>query len=94
MAGEAAVAARRGCELAEACFLDRIVPRRPFALESRHRRLAAPDTSGYAAVVKKPLRCLLQFHEWRLITNDEGQQYKTCTRCGAYRDFTPAAGAS
>jgi hypothetical protein len=44
--------------------------------------------------MKKPLRCLLQFHEWRLITNDEGQQYKSCTRCGAYRDFTPAAGAS
>ena len=44
--------------------------------------------------MKKPLRCLLQFHEWRLITNDEGQQYKECARCGAYRDFTPAAGAS
>jgi hypothetical protein len=44
--------------------------------------------------MKKPLRCLLQFHEWRLMTNDEGQQYKTCARCGAYRDFTPVAGAS
>lgn len=48
----------------------------------------------YAAAVKKPVRCLLLFHEWRLMTNDQGQQYKTCTRCGAYRDFTPAAGAS
>ena len=44
--------------------------------------------------MKKPLRCLLLFHEWRLMTNDQGQQYKTCTRCGAYRYFTPAAGAS
>jgi hypothetical protein len=44
--------------------------------------------------VKKPLKCLLMLHEWRLMTNDEGQQYKTCDRCGAYRDFTPAAGAS
>ena len=33
-------------------------------------------------------------YEWRLMTNDEGQQYKICDRCGAYRDFTPAAGAS
>ena len=44
--------------------------------------------------MKKPLKCLLMFHEWRLRTNDEGQQYKICDRCGAYRDFTPAAGAS
>jgi hypothetical protein len=28
--------------------------------------------------MKKPLRCLLLFHDWRLRTNDEGQQYKTC----------------
>jgi hypothetical protein len=44
--------------------------------------------------MKKPLKCLLMFHEWRLRTNDEGQQFKICDRCGAYRDFTPAAGAS
>ena len=44
--------------------------------------------------MKKPLKCLLMLHEWRLKTNDEGQQYKICDRCGAYRDFTPAAGAS
>jgi len=37
----------------------------------------------------KPLRCLLQFHQWRLIVNDEGQRYKQCDRCGAYRDFDP-----
>ena len=44
--------------------------------------------------MKKPLRCLLFFHDWSLRTNDEGQQYKICDRCGAYRDFSPAAGAS
>ena len=44
--------------------------------------------------MKKPLRCLLFFHDWSLKTNDEGQQYKICDRCGAYRDFSPAAGAS
>ena len=44
--------------------------------------------------MKKPLKCLLMLHEWSLKTNDEGQQYKICDRCGAYRDFTPAAGAS
>jgi len=42
--------------------------------------------------MKKPLRCLLQFHQWRLMTNDEGQQYKQCDRCGAYRDFDPRPG--
>ena len=36
----------------------------------------------------------LFFHDWRMRTNDAGQQYKECTRCGAYRDFAPAAGAS
>jgi hypothetical protein len=39
--------------------------------------------------MKKPLRCVLQFHQWRLIFNDEGQRYKQCDRCGAYRDFDP-----
>jgi hypothetical protein len=39
--------------------------------------------------MKKPLRCLLTFHEWRLVVNDEGQRYKTCARCGAYRNFDP-----
>jgi hypothetical protein len=48
----------------------------------------------YTPNVKKPIRCWLTFHEWRLMTNDEGQQYKICARCGAYRDFTPAMGAS
>jgi hypothetical protein len=48
----------------------------------------------YTPNVKKPIRCWLTFHEWRLKTNDEGQQYKICDRCGAYRDFTPAMGAS
>ena len=42
--------------------------------------------------MSKPLRCLLQFHQWRLVTNDEGQQYKQCDRCGAYRDFAPRPG--
>lgn len=44
--------------------------------------------------MKKSILCVLQFHSWRLMTNDEGQRYKSCTRCGAYRDFTPVAGAS
>lgn len=39
--------------------------------------------------MRKPLRCLLQFHQWRMIVNDEGQRYKQCDRCGAYRDFDP-----
>ncbi len=42
----------------------------------------------------RPLRCILQLHAWRLMTNDEGERYKQCERCGAYRDFTPVAGAS
>jgi hypothetical protein len=49
---------------------------------------------GSLRSMKKPLRCVLQFHRWRLMTNDEGQQYKTCERCGAYQDFIPVAGAS
>ena len=40
----------------------------------------------------KPWRCVLQLHEWRLMTNDEGQQYKQCERCGAFRDFAPRPG--
>lgn len=47
-----------------------------------------------AAPMAKPLRCILQLHAWRLITNDEGERYKQCERCGAYRDFTPVPGAS
>lgn len=43
--------------------------------------------------MKKPLRCYLQFHDWVWHTNDEGQQYKTCSRCGKYQDFAPAMGA-
>lgn len=37
----------------------------------------------------KPMKCWLLLHDWRLITNDEGQQYKQCDGCGAYRDFAP-----
>jgi hypothetical protein len=36
--------------------------------------------------MKKPLRCWLTFHDWRMMVNDEGERYKTCARCGAYRD--------
>jgi hypothetical protein len=43
----------------------------------------------YAAAMKKPLRCWLTFHDWRMMVNDEGERYKTCARCGAYRDFDP-----
>jgi hypothetical protein len=46
----------------------------------------------YASAMKKPLRCWLTFHDWRMIVNDEGQRYKTCARCGAYRDFDPRPG--
>ncbi len=53
----------------------------------------SPNVASVNAM-KKPLRCLLTFHAWSLKTNDEGQQYKICDRCGAYRDFSPAAGAS
>ncbi len=42
----------------------------------------------------KPLLCVLQFHRWRLQVNDEGQRYKLCEKCGAYRDFSPAPGIS
>ena len=42
--------------------------------------------------MRKPLRCILFFHVWRLMTNDEGQQYKMCERCGAYREFAPSPG--
>jgi hypothetical protein len=42
----------------------------------------------------KPLRCLLQFPVWRLLTNEEAQHYTMFSGCGAYRDFTPVAGAS
>jgi hypothetical protein len=42
--------------------------------------------------MKKPLRCWLTFHDWLMMVNDEGQRYKTCTRCGAYRDFDPRPG--
>jgi hypothetical protein len=37
--------------------------------------------------MKKPSRCLLTFHDRRLMVNDDGQRYKTCSRCGAYRDL-------
>jgi len=48
--------------------------------------------SQYTSAMKKPLRCWLTFHDWRLMVNDEGQRYKTCTLCGAYRDFDPRPG--
>jgi hypothetical protein len=51
-----------------------------------------PAAWRYASAMKKPLRCWLTFHEWRVIVNDEGQRYKTCARCGAYRDFDPRPG--
>jgi hypothetical protein len=53
-------------------------------------RAAVPHR--YSSAMKKPIRCLLTFHDWRLMVNDEGQRYKTCTRCGAYRDFDPRPG--
>lgn len=53
----------------------------------RTRRITR--VSCYRAPMKKPLRCWLFFHDWRLVTNDEGEQYKSCARCGGYRDFTP-----
>jgi hypothetical protein len=53
---------------------------------------AVAEASQYTSAMKKPLRCWLTFHDWRLMVNDEGQQYKTCTRCGAYRDFDPRPG--
>jgi hypothetical protein len=46
----------------------------------------------YSSAMKKPIRCLLTFHDWRMMVNDEGQRYKTCARCGAYRDFDPRPG--
>jgi hypothetical protein len=46
----------------------------------------------YASAMKKPLRCWLTFHDWRMMVNDEGERYKTCARCGAYRDFDPRPG--
>jgi hypothetical protein len=51
-----------------------------------------PKRPRYASRMKKSLRCWLTFHDWRLMVNDEGQRYKTCTRCGAYRDFDPRPG--
>jgi hypothetical protein len=27
-----------------------------------------------------------------MMVNDEGQRYKTCASCGAYRDFDPRPG--
>ncbi len=44
--------------------------------------------------MKKPLRCILRFHDWEWKTNDEGQHYQLCARCGAFKDFTPVMGAS
>jgi hypothetical protein len=48
--------------------------------------------------MKKPLRCILRFHDWEWKTNDEGQHYKICVRCGrlvaAGRLFTIAAFAA
>ena len=61
---------------------------------SLHFDLSFRSDADRLPAMQKPLRCLLLFYEWRLMTNDEGQQYKTCTRCGAYRDFAPRAGAS
>jgi hypothetical protein len=64
-----------------------------------HRMRARKEVGGpspivraagvYASAMKKPLRCWLTFHDWRMMVNDEGERYKTCARCGAYRDFDP-----
>ena len=77
------------------------MPGRILTEENAARRLLGvghmwriPDGGTSLNAMKKPLRCLLFFHAWSLKTNDEGQQYKICDRCGAYRDFSPAAGAS
>ena len=48
----------------------------------------------YARHVRKPLRCILLFHDWEWRTNDEGQHYKICRLCGKFQDFNPAMGAS
>ena len=63
----------------------------PFATQRRIQQLVRTVRMERCRML---LKCLLMLHEWRLMTNDEGQQYKICDRCGAYRDFTPAAGAS
>jgi hypothetical protein len=62
--------------------------RQELAFCSFKERQRRADDARYAPSMK-PLRCLLQFHAWRLVYNDEGQRYKTCERCGAYRDFDP-----
>ena len=53
---------------------------------------AASTPLAIRSAMKRPLRCWLTFHDWRLMVNDEGQRYKTCTLCGAYRDFDPRPG--
>ncbi len=31
---------------------------------------------------RKPIRCRLGFHHWEPRTNDDGEAYQACTRCG------------
>ena len=62
--------------------------------ETTRRPIDVSDGSLNFHLMKKPLRCILKFHDWEWKTNDEGQHYKICARCWAFRDFTPAMGAS
>jgi hypothetical protein len=60
--------------------------------DSKGDRACIHHNRRYPSAMKKPLRCWLTFHDWRMMVNDEGQRYKTCARCGAYRDFDPRPG--
>jgi hypothetical protein len=55
---------------------------------SGHSSNPPPIHFGHEEAAEVPA----DLHNWRLMVNDEGRRYETCTRCGAYRDFDPRPG--
>jgi len=54
---------------------------------------AAP---AHTPTMSMPLKCRLQWHSWKRMTNDDNEVYRACSRCGKVDDdyFPPASGAS
>lgn len=48
--------------------------------------LADRQHRGHACEMAKPLLCRVGWHTWHKRTNDAGQSYLTCGRCGKYAD--------
>ena len=44
---------------------------------------------GGSPRTRRSLRCLLGFHSWSTMSNDAGERYSVCERCGKADEWTP-----